>query len=308
MTVLAFAGRSADAAWLEPLRRAMPEFEIVDMDDVAVPQSVDIAIVTNPDPTKLARLTRLRLLHAVWAGVEKLVPLARTQNVPLVRLVDPTLSQAMAEAVLAWTLYLHRDMPRYAAQQRERMWVPHEVVPASARRVSLLGLGEMGRAAARGLRQAGFEVTGWSQSPKELDGVRCLHGAAGLLEALASADILVLLLPLTPHTLGLMNAAQLAVLPRGASLINFARGGVLDHAALLAALASGHLTHAVLDVFDEEPLPPQSTLWHHPAITVLPHISAPTNKESASAIVAENIRRFRASGTLPPLVDVVRGY
>jgi len=307
---IAFVSRHEGSGWIDALAKAMPSERIFDESNIDANEaaSVELAIVADPAPGRLARFANLRWVHSVWAGVERLIPLVAARNIPLVRLVDPTLSNAMAEAVLAWTLYLHRDMPAYARQQRQCLWMPHAYKPASSLTVGILGLGELGRAAAARLVAAGYRVTGWSQSAKQIAGVQSFTGEAGLREVLTNANIVVLLLPLTQSTHGLMNAERLAWMRGGADIINFARGAVLDSGALLAALDDKRLGHAVLDVFDQEPLPAMSPLWNHQAITVLPHISAPTDRASASNIVAGNIRAFRQSGTIPLSVNAGRGY
>jgi glyoxylate/hydroxypyruvate reductase A len=310
---IAFVGQG-DAAmvsgWLAALNAAMPNERVVAFADLdqAGRARCKLAIVANPDPAELKLLPQLAWVHSVWAGVERLVADLGGSGLQLTRLVDPQLSAAMAEAVLAWTLYLHRDMPRYVRLQRERRWQPQPYVPADRRTVGILGLGALGEEAARALLQARFKVCGWSRSPRQLDGVQSFSGEAGLAAMLGMSDILVCLLPLTAETRGLLDAARLAMLPAGAGLINFARGPIVDDAALRQALDARRLRHAVLDVFAVEPLPPDSWHWGHPEVTVLPHISAPTDRESAAAIVAGNVRRYRQTGEIPANVDLRRGY
>lgn len=303
-------GDASAPAWLQALQAALPEEQVVALDTLDDGQraACEVAIVANPQPADLRTLPNLQWVHSVWAGVERLVGDLGDSGLPIVRLVDPQLADTMAEAVLAWTLYLHRGMPRYARQQAARQWLAHDGVRAQDRTVSLLGLGALGEAAAQRLRAAGFNVRGWSRSPKQLPGVHCHAGEAELPAMLAQTDILVCLLPLTPQTRGVVNAQALAALPAGASLINFARGPIVDDEALRAALDGGRLDHAVLDVFAQEPLPEPAWQWSHPAVTVLPHISAPTDRATASAIVAGNLRRWRASGQMPQAVDPARGY
>ncbi len=296
--------------WLEQLRAALPGEQILPAQAMSAEQRshCDIAIVANPDPAELRRFPALQWIQSLWAGVERLV--AELDNPPfnIVRLVDPYLAQTMAEAVLAWTLYLHRDMPAYARQQQQKHWQQLPCIPASQRSVGILGLGELGRLSAQRLADNGFIVSGWSRSPKQIPGVTCYDGDPGLKTLLAESQILICLLPLTQQTRGMIDTGTLARLPRGASLINFARGPLVRSTDLLDALHSGQLSHAVLDVFDQEPLPPDSPLWQHPKITVLPHISAPTPMESATRVVAANIRRYRQSGEQPAAVDTRRGY
>lgn len=296
--------------WLAALQAALPHERIVALDalDAQARAACDFAIVANPDPRALAQLPRLKWVHSVWAGVERLVEDLQQSPVEIVRLVDPQLADTMAEAVLAWTLYLHRDMPRYARQQAAGQWLAHDHVPAQDKTVALLGLGELGMACAARLLAAGFKVAGWSRSRKNLPGVQCHAGDEELPALLAGADILVCLLPLTPQTQDMLDARALAHLKPGAALINFARGAIIDDSALRAALDCGRLTHAVLDVFRAEPLAAAQWQWQHPRVTVLPHISAPTNRSTAAAIVAANVRHYRETGALPARVDKQRRY
>ncbi|MCJ2033878.1 2-hydroxyacid dehydrogenase [Methylobacterium sp. J-068] len=297
-----------DVAWRDALARAMPEEAIATSADPEALARAEIAIVANPPPGVLARMPRLLWVHSLWAGVDRLLLDGTLPPVPVVRLVDPALARAMAEAVAAAALHLHRDLHLYADQQRRSDWRPHDTRPAHARTVTLLGLGEMGRAAALLLRAIGFTVQGWSRTGGAVDGIRVFSGADGLARALAGTDILVNLLPLTPETRGLLNRDAFARLPRGAGVVNFGRGAHLAEDDLIEALDAGALGHAILDVFETEPLPPGHRLWSHPGITILPHIAAPTSRASAAGIVAEAVRSFRGTGRIPTGVDRGRGY
>ncbi|WP_198951690.1 2-hydroxyacid dehydrogenase [Colwellia chukchiensis] len=296
--------------WLAALRQAMPEEQIVLANSLtrAEKKQCQLAIVANPELASLAAFEQLTWLHSVWAGVEHLMTSLKGSPIAVVRLVDPVLSQTMAQAALAWSLYLHRDMPRYAKQQRNKHWQQWPIVPANERRIGILGLGELGQASATLLQQQGFSVMGWSRSEKKLTNIASFFGDKGLTELLQQSDIVLCLLPLTPATTGLLNKQRLALLPTGAAIINFARGAIVDTQALLDALDNNQLSHAVLDVFEQEPLSQNSGLWLHPDITILPHISAPTNLTSASKIVAKNIRQFRLTGKIPPAVNKEIGY
>lgn len=312
-SLLALVTRSSDAdeaRWLTHLRAAMPGEDLRSLRGMSEAEraKVDVAIVANPDPADLTLLPNLKWVHSLWAGVERLVAELQGFTAPVVRLTDPELARNMAEAVLAWTYYLQRDMPAYAQAQREKTWAPRPYVKPSQLRVGLLGLGKLGGRAAERLRGAGFQVSGWSRSLKDLEGVRCHAGDAGLTALLGEADILVSLLPLTAQTRGLLNAARFAQMKPGAQIINFGRGPVIDDEALLAALQSGQIRHAVLDVFAVEPLPADHPYWTAPGVTVLPHISAETDRDTASALVAKNIAAWRADGSLPETVDFAAGY
>ncbi len=302
--------KSEQSAWLEVLSAAMPEEQIVPFSQLtqAQKQACDLAIVANPDPKELQQLTNLKWVHSTWAGVERMLLELDEPRFEIVRLVDPQLAETMSEAVLAWTLYLHREMPSYAQQQAVGIWQPRSFVRAQDRTVGILGLGALGTASAERLKANNFNVMGWSRQAKEIAGVISFTGEEGLAQVLKHSDILVCLLPLTHETKGLLGANNLAQLPEHASLINFARGPIVDDQALLAALESGAMSHAVLDVFNQEPLPKTNAYWQNPRVTVLPHISAQTYPISASKIVADNVRRYRLSGEIPNAVNVRIGY
>ncbi|MCA2375373.1 2-hydroxyacid dehydrogenase [Agrobacterium sp. 22-211-1] len=310
---IAFVSRmnaETEAVWKHALRAAMPQEEILSFSELTNEQrrAVDFAIVANPDPADIAALPGLTWIHSLWAGVERLVLELGDKAPPIVRLKDPELSRVMAEAVLAWTYYLQRDMPAYRDNQQKTLWQEFDYRHPREMTVGLLGLGALGAAAAERLRHAGFNVAGWSRSAKAIGGVETLTGDDGLQTLLEKSDILVCLVPLTDATRGLLDAGRLAAMKNGAALINFARGAVIIAEDLIAALDSGRLSHAVLDVFEQEPLPVSSAFWQHPKVTVLPHISAPTSRESSARIVAGNVYTWRETGTLPETVDMARGY
>jgi glyoxylate/hydroxypyruvate reductase A len=299
-----------EEAWLDVLRAAMPHERILPFRDLTADerQMAEIAVVANPDPAEISALPGLSWIHSLWAGVERLVLELGITAPPIVRLVDPELARVMAEAVLAWTHYLQRDMPAYRRSQVARHWEPRPYRHPSTLRIGLLGVGALGTAAAERLQLAGFSVQGWSRTLRDLPGLTLHHGDEGLGTLLAASDILVCLVPLTAQTRGLLDSQRLALLPHGASIINFARGAVIVADDLLDALDSRHLDHVVLDVFEQEPLDETSRFWSHAHVTVLPHISAPTSPTTASGIVAGNIGAWRRTGVMPTTVDIQRGY
>ena len=310
LPLLTVESESVRNKMLANLRAALPDEHIDLIDNFSSEQlnEVDVGIAANPAPAMFKQLPNLVWVQSMWAGIENMLEDARLNKFKLARLVDPILTATMAEAAVAWTLYLHRRMPEYSKLQRNRRWQQLSYKPASERRVSLLGLGELGRASAERLVSNQFQVSGWSRGAKSLPGVTCYAGSDGLEQMLAATDILIVLLPLTDATRALINTRTLALLPNSSSLINFARGPVVDSNALLQALDQGKLDHAVLDVFDKEPLSQESPLWHHERVTILPHISALTDPGSAAKIAASQVSAYRDTGTLPETVDLVRGF
>jgi glyoxylate/hydroxypyruvate reductase A len=223
-------------------------------------------------------------------------------------LIDPNLTQAMTECALTCVLLLHRQLPAYAWQQALRAWKKLPQPLAQERRVGVLGLGQLGRAVAQTLASLSFDLGAWGASPRTLEGVQTWSGRTGLPSLLERTDILINLLPLTPETSGILDARLFGRLPKGASIINLARGRHLKENDLLDALARGQISRAILDVFEYEPLPPEHPFWAHPRITVLPHVAAVTDINTAARIAVENVKEFRAGRMPAPLVDRSKGY
>nr|WP_314073198.1 glyoxylate/hydroxypyruvate reductase A [uncultured Roseococcus sp.] len=312
MSILLIGSLDAEeyAEWRQHILAHLPAGEeLVLAGEPHDPAAVEVALVANPPHGTLARYPRLGFVQSLWAGVDRMLSDPELpRKLPIARLVDPALTQAMMECALAGVLFLHRQLPAYARQQAEAEWRQLSQPLASQRRVGVLGLGELGSAAARGLSTVGFKVSGWSRSPREVAGVSCLSGAEGFDRLVSEAEILVNLLPLTPQTANVLDAKLFARLPRGAGVVNLARGGHLVEEDLLAALESGQVSHAVLDVFRQEPLPASHAFWQHPRITVLPHVAAYSEPSTASRIALENVARFRSGQPLTALVDPGRGY
>ena len=296
--------------WLKILKKKLPKERIVKFSSLkkADYKKIDVAIVANPNPTEVKKLVNLKWIQSVWVGVEKLVESFKGERVKIVRLVDPEMSRTMAEAVLSWVLYLHRDMHFYKVQQNKRVWKEADYIKPSKKVVSFIGLGELGRASAFKLIQNNFNVCGWSRVKKNISKVKSFTGELGLKKMLQQTDILVCLVPLTKKTKYLLNYKILSYLKKGASIINFARGAIINANDLVKLLNSGRIKHAVLDVFEQEPLPKTSILWKHKNVTVLPHISAHTDMDTASSIVCKNIKMYRLKNRIPKSVDLKRGY
>ncbi len=311
--LVAFCSRFSqreEQKWLEELSTLMLNANIIPFYKLTTEQKkkVQVAIVANPNKEELAELENLRWVQSLWSGIENVLEATAGRDVEVVRMVDPVLSDTMAEAVLAWTFYLHRDMPQYQLQQRNKEWKQHPLITPCERKIGLLGLGALGKASAQKLLENGFSVRGWSRRPSDLKGVPCYHGEEGLVRLLKKTNILICLLPLTDETRGLLNKETLSILPESASLINFSRGQIINEEDLLYCLNHHHLKHAVLDVFAQEPLPQNHPFWELSNITILPHISAPTNKQSASRIVASNILSYLKTGIIPDAVERKLGY
>ncbi len=286
------------AEWLAALGVAMPEAQWLGLDEArAAPDAVQAAVVANPPPGSLQGLPNLRLIQSLWAGVDRLVgDTTLPVGVPVARMVDPAMNAAMAETVLWAVLSLHRGFFAYQQRQREGVWRQHAQRRADEIGVLVLGAGQMGRTAAERLRALGYRVSTWRRDGTPLQPL------------LATAQVVANLLPLTPDTRGLLDARFFAALPVGAGIVNVARGAHVVDADLLAALDSGHLRHAVLDVFHTEPLPAGHPYWAHPKVTVLPHAAAGTDARSAAAVAVANLRALRDGAPLAHLVDRTRGY
>ena len=292
-------------AWEAALRAHLPELELR---VGGAPEGVVAALTWKPPPGYFAPFRDLKLVVNLGAGVDALIGRDDLPPLPICRLNDPGMVQLMCSYVTHAVTRVARDFHRMERAQRRCEW--HYIHPRAlnTHRVSVLGLGELGAAAAGALAGMGYSVTGWARSAKAIPGVRCLHGAAGFATALAEAETLVLLLPLTPATRGLIGAAELAQLPRGAHLVNVARGALVDEDALLAALREGHVAEATLDVFATAPLPPAHPFWAMENVRITPHLASITIPEAAAADVAESIRRVLRGE--PPLhqVEPERGY
>lgn len=271
------------------------------------PESVDYIVYAPSSRLKdFSAFTGAKAVLNLWAGVEAIVS-NESLTQPLTRMVDPGLTEGMVEWCVGHVLRHHLGMDR-DIRRTDATWDP--IVPPLARNrhVGVLGLGELGRAVSSALAALNFQVTGWSRSKRDIDGIRCMAGAKGLHETLTSAEILVLLLPLTAETENVMDAACLSAMPPGAVVINPGRGPLVDDGALLAALDSGQIAHATLDVFRTEPLPKDHPYWAHPQVTVTPHVASATRPASAARAIAENIRRGEAGEPFLFLVDRSRGY
>ncbi len=295
--------------WQEALAKLMPDLEVRVWPDVGNAADIEFALVWNPPVGELAKLPNLRAIFSMGAGIDHLASDPDLpEDVPVVRMVDEGLTQGMTEFVVMAVLRHHRRIHDYQTQQRQKHWAQLVTPLAPDRKVGILGLGVLGADSAEKLVYLGFDVAGWSRTQKSLPGVESYSGDEGLRAFLKRTEILVCLLPLTTGTKGILNSTNLGLLPHGASLINVARGGHMVPEDVLAALDSGQLAEATLDVFPEEPLPAQSPFWDHPRVLVIPHCASVTLPKTAAENVARGIEAVRKGEALQNVVDFERGY
>lgn len=308
MTLLYKANPERGLLWRRILAERAPELPVRLWPDLGDPAAIRYVAAWQPQADLLASLPNLEIAFSVGAGVDGFDLAAVPTHVPLVRMIEPGLTEIMVDYVTLAVLALHRDLVPYIDQQRRRVWQMHEIRAPADRRVGILGLGELGRPAAIRLRSLGFPVSGWSRSGRDLDGIACFAGADGLPDFLAKTDILVCLLPLTGDTRGILNGSLFSQLPAGAAIVNAGRGGHLVEPDLLAALDGGHLSAAIVDVVEAEPPPDTHPFWAHPKILMTPHAASRSRPEDAVAFVLDAIRRHREGGAMIGLVDRARGY
>lgn len=295
-------------AWREALSRELPDLDFRVHPEIGDPAEIEVALVWRPPAGLLARLPNLRLIQALSAGIDTMLEDPTLPDVPLCRMVDESLTRTMVEYVLAQVLFYHRDLDLYEEQQRRAEWRLVMPQTAGARTVGVMGLGEIGRAIARGLVQAGFRVRGWSRSKHAIEGVETFAGEGERDAFLAGTEFLVCVLPLTRETEGVLNARLFAALPKGAVLIHVGRGRQLVEQDLMDAVDRGHVRGAVLDVFATEPLPADHPFWRRPRIRITPHVAGYSLPSTGARVVAENIRRLREGRPLLHLVPRGRGY
>jgi glyoxylate/hydroxypyruvate reductase A len=291
-----------------PLRAALKAANIEAQlaQDIAPDQVDYIVYAPNSDLQDFTPYTRAKAVLNLWAGVEQITG-NETLKIPLARMVDPGLTKGMVEWVTGHVMRYHLGMDAHIVNPSHE-WKIKTPPLAQEREVVIFGLGALGTACAKVLLGLGFRVTGWSRSAKVVAGVTCLHGDEGFGEALRRAEIAVTLLPDTPATTDIFNAKTLGQMPHGSFLINPGRGPLIDDDALIAALDSGQIAHATLDVFRTEPLPKEHPFWAHPQVTVTPHIAAETRASTASEVIVENIKRGEQGAPFINLVDRTLGY
>jgi len=295
--------------WKNAIRAQLPDLKVVHSSEVADPADIHYALVWKPPAGFFDRMANLRLIVNLGAGVDSLVNRPDLPaGVPITRIADPEMSRMMAGYVLFATLRHARDIPFFEQAQRRGEWAYRHPRAPGEITVSVLGLGQLGATAAFELQRQGFEVLGWSRSPKQVEGVQCFSGLQTLDAVIGRADILVVMLPLTPDTRLLLNRQRLEKLPQGAAFVNVARGALVDQAALTELLASGRIGAATLDVFEREPLPSGDPLWSMPNVLITPHLASVAIPSSSARQIAANIVRVSAGATPENIIDPSRGY
>jgi len=305
--LLKIAPLPADSYW-RALKAAAGDVPVWREDEPHDPAAVESLLAWRLAPGEAAQYPNLRVVSSIGAGVDKLMPPDLPPSVAITRASDPDQARQIAQYVAAVTLRHLRELPRYEAQQAQAHWERHRVRPPSASRIGVLGLGQVGSAIASTLQALALPVSGWSRSPRDLHGVRCLHGADGLDTLLASSDVLVCALPLTAETRGLLNRDRLSKLPAGSYVVNVGRGEQLVEPNLQALLDSGHLAGAALDVYEREPPKRDNWVWHHPKVLATPHIAGENDHGIVAQQCVEALHHARAGRAQPLGVDRATGY
>jgi len=309
MSILLISTVGPMEPWLQGLKQAFPDDDVRAVPDIGDPARVEIALVAHPSAAVFAKLPNLKLVIGLRAGVDDLLALKELRpDIPVARAQEPGGDKMIDEYVLMHVLRHHRYMPEFVAAQARCEWINPGARYAEERKVGFMGLGVIALSAARRVRDLGFQVAAWTRTAKSEPGIESFAGRDKLIPFLARTEILVNLLAVTPETANIVDATTLAALPKGASFINVGRGEHVDDGALIAALDSGHIAHATLDVFRTEPLPKDHPFWAHPKITLMPHAARRPRAAKIIPHAVANIRRFRAGQPLLQPVDRKRGY
>ncbi|MBR7747885.1 2-hydroxyacid dehydrogenase [Undibacterium baiyunense] len=309
MNIIYYASGADPEVWLKAFRAYLPDAQIriwEEGDDAPA----DYALVWKPPAAMLRGRTDLKAIFNLGAGVDAVLQLgdALPQGVPLIRVDDAGMGVQMAEYVSHAVLRHFRRFDEYEMLQDQQQWRPLPQHRKDDFSIGVLGLGALGNRILDGLKVFGFPLLGWSRSPKQIDGVQCFHGDAGLDSFLQQTKVLVLILPLTTETENLLDESKLSQLKKGAYVINVARGAHIVDADLLKLIQNGHIAGATLDVFREEPLPLAHPFWSEKRIHITPHISALTVRDESAKQIAGKIAALERGEKVAGLVDQLKGY
>jgi glyoxylate/hydroxypyruvate reductase A len=295
--------------WKQALQAQLPALRVVHAGQAERPEEIDYAMVWKPPQGIFERMTKLRLIINLGAGVDSLVGRDDLPpNIPITRITDPQMARMMAGYVLFAVIRHARDIPHFEQAQRAGRWAYRHPRSPEDITVAVLGLGQLGAKAAHEIQRQGFRTLGWSRSLAQIDGVECSAGMETLDAVIGQADIVVLMLPLTPQTKHIFDRERLLRMRPGAAFINVARGALVDQAAMTRLLQSGHIGAATLDVFEREPLPAEDALWQMPNVLITPHLASVAIPSSSAKQIAANILRV-AAGELPDnIIEPSRGY
>ena len=308
MTLLYTSDRTRGRIWRDIFKVQASDIGFVDPGDAYDPATIRYLAAWNPSADLIETLPALEILFSIGAGIDQFDMASLPPHVRVVRMIEPGITQGMVEYVTMAVLALHRNLIDHGIAQREGRWAPIKLVPADQRRVGVMGLGHLGQAVLGALAPFGFALSGWSRSAHSIDGVICHAGDEGLTAFLSTCDILICLLPLTLETRGILCRDTLIQLPVGAGIVNVGRGAHLVEQDLLSLMEEGHVSGAILDVFDPEPLPADHPFWAHPRILMTPHVASMTRADSAAQALIANIRRHDAGHKMEGEVARQRGY
>lgn len=296
-------------AWRDCFAREMPEIELRFWPEIGDPAEIEFAAISRLPENAARGLPNLKLIVSLFAGQDMLLAdKTLPPNVPIVRAANPEGDRMMTETVLLHVLRHHRQIPELLLAQQKSEWASPKRLKASDRKVGVMGLGPIGLAAAKALRDFGFQTAAWVRRPRQVDGIEIFHGDSQLAAFLGRSEIVVNLLPMTPDTENILGAKNFALMPKGASVINLGRGQHVVDGELITALDSGQLIAATLDVFRQEPLPKESPLWRHPRITIIPHASRGQFPADITPLICGHLRRYQRGEPMTDQVDITAGY
>ena len=296
--------------WSSALQEAMPEMDVKVYPDEGDVNDIEYAVVWKHPRGILNQYPNLKAILSLGAGVDHVISDPELpEGLPIVRLVDKKLTHEMFLHSLHWVLHFHSDQYLYRIQQQSREWIQQSSVQSEDRTIGIMGLGNIGKSIGDSLVNLDFNVVGWGARPKNsLGEINYYYGQEQLAVFLRQSDILINVLPLTENTKNILTKNELKLLPEGSFIINIGRGGIINESDLLSALDSGHITAAALDVFAQEPLPENNSLWTHPSVYVTPHIAGQSNPGSAAKTIAENIRLIEMGEAPYPIYSMNSGY